>query len=198
MPEIAPLSPGTPVILALGDLHRLAPLAAGLKGVDVSQWIAAGHGPFAGGMDTMEIDLSSSAAADGLFDDTMKQYNRIDVVVFAMDVITRDSGVLGLEKSLTALFNCSRAAARVMIRQRSGRMVNLLTRPEKGDGLAAASVEAASVLTRALARELAARGVAANAVIMGNENGPGAAALEAVRFLAFGGSVTGEVLAAAA
>ncbi|MBM4267022.1 MAG: 3-oxoacyl-[acyl-carrier-protein] reductase [Deltaproteobacteria bacterium] len=76
-----------------------------------------------------------------------------------------------LDTNLGGVFHCSRAAARFMARAREGRIVNLTSvvasMGNAGQAAYAASKAGIEGLTRALARELAPRGVTVNAVAPG-------------------------------
>jgi 3-oxoacyl-[acyl-carrier protein] reductase len=76
-----------------------------------------------------------------------------------------------LDTNLSGAFHCARLAARQMIRQRGGRIINVSSvgawRGNKGQGNYAASKAALNALTRVLANELGARGVTVNAVAPG-------------------------------
>ena len=124
-------------------------------------------------------DVSNSAGANQLIDAVRQHFGRLDLLVNNAGVI-RDGLILGMEDedwrtvlstNLDGCFYCSRAAAKVMMRQRWGRIVNVSSicgeRPNRGQANYAASKGGINALTRALAGELAGRNVNVNAVAPG-------------------------------
>lgn len=124
-------------------------------------------------------DVSDSARANQLVDAVKQHFGRLDLLVNNAGVI-RDGLILGMEDedwrtvlstNLDGAFYCSRAAAKVMVRQRWGRIVNVSSicgeHPNRGQANYAASKGGINALTRALAGELAGRNVNVNAVAPG-------------------------------
>ncbi|MBE9566821.1 MAG: SDR family oxidoreductase, partial [Proteobacteria bacterium] len=76
-----------------------------------------------------------------------------------------------LDINLTGAFLCSRAAAKVMLRQRSGRIINMASvvglMGNAGQANYAASKGGLIALSKSMARELAVRGINVNAVAPG-------------------------------
>ena len=113
------------------------------------------------------------------FKAVQEKYGRLDVLVNNAG-ITRDGLVLRMKEedwdaviniNLKGVFNCSQAAAKIMTRQRSGRMINLASVAGVMGNAGQVNYSAAKAgvigLTKTLARELASRQVTVNAVAPG-------------------------------
>ncbi len=124
-------------------------------------------------------DISKASDADGAVKATVEQMGRLDILVNNAGV-TRDGLLLRMSEedwdhvltiNLKGTFLCSRAAARVMSKQRWGRIINVASvigiRGNAGQANYAASKAGVIGLTKSLAREFASRGITANAVAPG-------------------------------
>lgn len=124
-------------------------------------------------------DLADAAAADGCVQACLDHFGGLDVLVNNAGV-TADGLVLQMSDSdwtrviqtnLESVFRLCRAAARPMLMQRFGRIINLSSvsagRPNRGQANYAASKGGVEAFTRALAVELAAKKITANAVAPG-------------------------------
>lgn len=128
---------------------------------------------------SLSADISDAAAVEALFAEIMRRFGRIDVVVNNAG-ITRDALVLRMkledwqkviDTNLTGAFLVSRAAAKIMLRQRSGKIINVASVVGLSGNAGQANYAAAKAgligLTKTLAKELAGRGITCNAVAPG-------------------------------
>ena len=132
-----------------------------------------------GQIEAMMVDLSDAAAVEKMIDDVVAKYGRIDILVNNAG-ITRDGLTLQmkeedfdavLDTNLKGAFCCCKAVYRPMMRQRSGRIINMSSivglRGNPGQANYCASKAGLIGLTKSLAKELAARKVTVNAVAPG-------------------------------
>lgn len=127
----------------------------------------------------LRADVADPAQVDALFAEIDKQFGQLDVLVCNAGVL-RDT-LLGASTAddfddifavnISGVVNCCRQASRRMVARRAGAIVNLssvaATRPGRGQSNYAASKGAVEAFTRALAVELAPRGIRVNAVAPG-------------------------------
>lgn len=127
----------------------------------------------------VQADVSAPEGCEALFAEVQKAFGRVDILVNNAGV-TRDNLIMRLTEedydkvlntNLKGAFLCCKAASRLMMRQRYGRIVNLSSvvglRGNAGQTAYAASKAGVIGLTKSLAKELASRGVTANAVAPG-------------------------------
>ncbi len=124
-------------------------------------------------------DVSDSAQVAAMFAQIDAQFGQLDVLVCNAGVL-RDT-LLGASEpadfdsvfavNISGVVNCCREASKRMVSRRRGAIVNLssvaATRPGRGQSNYAASKGAVEAFTKALAVELAPRGVRVNAVAPG-------------------------------
>ncbi|MEO8523599.1 MAG: SDR family NAD(P)-dependent oxidoreductase [Caldimonas sp.] len=127
---------------------------------------------------TLQVDVSDEASVDHAMSVVVARYGRIDILVNNAGIaLRRPTLELSLadwqavvDVNLTAVFLCSRAAARSMTEARSGAIVNVASIMGLSGGglypnLSYQSTKGAIVnLTRALAVEWAGQGIRVNAV----------------------------------
>ncbi len=127
----------------------------------------------------LQADVSKADEVDPMVKATMDKFSRIDILVNNAG-ITRDTLLLRMKPedwqavidlNLTGVFLCTRAVSKIMLKQRSGRIINvssvagLMGNP----GQANYSAAKAGVIgfTKTIAKELAPRGITANAIAPG-------------------------------
>lgn len=124
-------------------------------------------------------DVADPAQVDAMFAEIDKRYGQLDVLVCNAGVL-RDT-LLGASEpadfddvfavNISGVVNCCRQASRRMVSRRRGAIVNMssvaATRPGRGQSNYAASKGAVEAFTKALAVELAPRGIRVNAVAPG-------------------------------
>ncbi len=129
--------------------------------------------------EAFQADVSDPAACESLIAQVKERFGRLDILVNNAGV-TRDGLLMTakpedfdavLDTNLKGAYFCMKAAAKVMMRQRYGRIVNLSSvvglRGNAGQVNYSASKAGLIGLTKSLAKELASRGVTANAVAPG-------------------------------
>ena len=127
----------------------------------------------------LQADVSQSAEVDDLIKQTLDKLGRIDVLVNNAG-ITKDTLLLRMKPeqwqavidlNLTGVFLCTKAVSKTMLKQRSGRIINIASvAGQMGNpGQANYSAAKAGVIgfTKTVAKELANRGITVNAVAPG-------------------------------
>jgi len=125
------------------------------------------------------VDVSNRGDVDRLFKDVLARFGRVDVLINNAG-ITKDMLFMRMSEeewdqvlrvNLKGVFNCSQAVIRSMIKERSGRIVNISSVVGQignmGQTNYAASKAAIMGFTKSLAKEVASRGITVNAVAPG-------------------------------
>jgi 3-oxoacyl-[acyl-carrier protein] reductase len=124
-------------------------------------------------------DVSQAGDVSQMFDAVISKWGRIDLLVNNAG-ITRDTLLLRMkladwqavvDLNLTGVFLCTQAASKIMLKQRSGRIINITSVSGQigNPGQANYSAAKAGVIgfTRTVAKELSSRGITVNAVAPG-------------------------------
>jgi len=127
----------------------------------------------------IQADISSGEDVQKMVDETIKQFGKLDILVNNAG-ITRDQLLMRMKESdwdevintnLKGVFLCTKAVTRQMMKQRSGRIINISSIVGVSGNAGQANYVAAKSgvigLTKTAARELAPRGVTVNAVAPG-------------------------------
>ncbi|PIE78790.1 MAG: beta-ketoacyl-ACP reductase [Candidatus Delongbacteria bacterium] len=124
-------------------------------------------------------DVSKTDSAENLVKETLEKYGRVDILVNNAG-ITRDNLIMRMSEddwdlvqnvNLKGVFNTTKAVTRVMMKQRYGRVINISSVVgligNAGQLNYSASKAGVIGMTKTTAKELASRGVTANAIAPG-------------------------------
>jgi len=127
----------------------------------------------------LKADVINATDIEALFEKAIEHFGRVDIVVNNAG-ITRDTFVIRMEEkdwdmvldiNLKGAFLVTKTAARIMMKQRYGRIVNISSvvglNGNAGQANYAASKAGLIGLTKSSAKELASRGITVNAVAPG-------------------------------
>ncbi|MEA5621629.1 3-oxoacyl-[acyl-carrier-protein] reductase [Nostoc sp. UHCC 0251] len=127
----------------------------------------------------IQADVSKSDQVDALVKSVMEKFSRVDILVNNAG-ITRDNLLLRLKTedwqavidlNLTGVFLCTRAVSKIMLKQRSGRIINITSvaglMGNPGQSNYSAAKAGVIGFTKSVAKELATRGITLNAVAPG-------------------------------
>jgi 3-oxoacyl-[acyl-carrier protein] reductase len=124
-------------------------------------------------------DVASYEDADKMVSATVEAFGRIDILVNNAG-ITRDNLLIRMKEdewdavintNLKGVFNCTKAAARPMMKQRAGRIINITSvvgiQGNPGQANYVSAKAGVIGLTKSNAKELSTRGITVNAVAPG-------------------------------
>lgn len=127
----------------------------------------------------LQGDVADSQIVDGMVKQIMDSFGQIDILVNNAG-ITRDGLLMRMKEedwdavintNLKGIFNCTKAVSRIMMKQKSGRIVNMTSvvgiTGNAGQANYAAAKAGVIGFTKSMAKELAARGITVNAVAPG-------------------------------
>lgn len=127
----------------------------------------------------IQADISSNAAATEMIDKVVAEFGRIDILVNNAG-ITRDGLLMRMKEedwdavlttNLKGVFNCTKASIKYMMKQRAGHIVSISSvvglMGNAGQANYAAAKAGVIGFTKAVAKEVAARGITVNAVAPG-------------------------------
>lgn len=136
-----------------------------------------GRGPGVGKL--YQADVSNVEEANKMIDDVFNEFGKIDVLINNAGIV-KDKLLLAMEPedwydvintNLGGMFNCTKAVAKYMVMQKSGKIINISSvsgeKPGRGQSNYAASKGGVNSFTRAIAMELAPKGITVNAVAPG-------------------------------
>lgn len=132
-----------------------------------------------GHAEAIQCNVADFEASKALIDQVVKKYGRLDILVNNAG-ITRDNLIMKMSEedfdqvlaaNLKGTFNCAKHVSRQMLKQKSGRIINISSvsgvMGNAGQANYCASKAGVIGLTKSLARELGSRSITVNAVAPG-------------------------------
>ncbi|MDQ2683218.1 MAG: SDR family oxidoreductase [Chloroflexota bacterium] len=180
--------PNLPVILVTGAARGIGRAVASwfaedgcaVVALDVDDQVSALQDQPGGQIVPFVGDVSDPVVVDRVVAETVDRYGRLDVLVANAGIgggapvaeLTDEQFRRILDVNLFGVFACCRAAARVMIPRRSGRIITVGSifgqDPPGGSAAYAASKAGVAALTISLSRELGPHGITVNCVSPGH------------------------------
>ena len=165
--------------IALDLASRKARVVVSARSMEALEGVVEAIGAEGGEALAVAADVAAPGDADRLVGTAVDKFGRLDILINNAG-ITRDGLLLRmkdedwdavLDTNLKGAFNCIRAAAKTMSKQRSGRIINISSvvgqMGNPGQANYCASKAGLLGLTKSVARELARREVTVNAVTPG-------------------------------
>jgi 3-oxoacyl-[acyl-carrier protein] reductase len=166
-------------LIAVALAAQGAKIVASARNAEALETLTAEIKALGGDALAVIADVSVEADANNLIDRAVVTYGKVDILINNAG-ITRDGLLLRmknddwdavLDTNLKGAFLCTRAAAKYMSKQRSGRIINISSvvgeMGNPGQANYCASKAGLLGLTKSVARELARRNVTVNAVTPG-------------------------------
>ncbi|WMJ86352.1 3-oxoacyl-[acyl-carrier-protein] reductase [Anaerocolumna sp. MB42-C2] len=131
---------------------------------------------------TYQADVADFDAVQLMFSEVIKQFRKVDILVNNAG-ITRDNLILKMteqefdaviDTNLKGVFNCLKQVSRLMLKQKSGRIINISSISGVIGNAGQVNYSAAKAgvigMTKSLAKELGSRGITVNAIAPGYIN----------------------------
>ncbi|MES1039144.1 MULTISPECIES: 3-oxoacyl-[acyl-carrier-protein] reductase [Peribacillus] len=128
---------------------------------------------------SIQCDVANSESVTSMIKEVIEQFDRVDILVNNAG-ITRDNLLMRMKEdewdsvintNLKGVFLCTKAVTRQMMKQRSGRIINMASIVGVSGNAGQANYVAAKAgvigLTKTTAKELASRGITVNAIAPG-------------------------------
>jgi 3-oxoacyl-[acyl-carrier protein] reductase len=146
---------------------------------EAAQWVVNAVEEMGGEAIAVDADVSQSAAVEDMVKRVLDSWGSVDILVNNAGII-HDSLLMRMTEevwddvvntNLKGTFNCTKAVLRFMVRQRWGRIINVVSvvglEGNPGQSNYAASKAGVIAFSRSIAKEVASRNITVNAVAPG-------------------------------